>query len=483
MRRFFAKNLLFVISVNLLVKPVWVFMIDRTVQNRVGHEQYGTYQALMNLGIIFQILLDFGITNYNSRTISRQPEKLRTLFPAMLSARVVLSFLYILLVFSIGYLLGYHGWKSLMLIGVLFIQALNSIMLFVRSNISGLHKFRADGLLSVTDRLLMIIVCSVLLFVPALGKAFKIEWFVTAQLICYSLAILIGLFTLRHITRLRLYFSLDYRSVFFIIKESLPYATLIFLMSVYTRADTMLIDRLCIHIDKDQAGIYAAAYRLLDVGNMFGLMFATMLLPLFGRMLIQRQDVQSIVRLSVNLLLPVSFLIAITGVLFRSEIMHMLYKHTGDEDAYVFAWLMMAFPAFSLSNVYSTLLTANGNLRILNRIALAGVIINLTLNFLLIPRYLSLGAAVTAYITQTALAVCFIVYSQRQAALPTSVKWILSFTGYLVLMAVIGYCCRMLPFPWLVQLGIFFLTGVAMMAVFRFITPASVKQLLNRSSR
>ena len=91
MRRFFVKNILFVIAINVLVKPVWVLLIDRSVQNRVPGGEYGTYQALLNLSIIFQIVLDFGITSYNSRTIAQDPDKLPELFPSMLSARLQLG--------------------------------------------------------------------------------------------------------------------------------------------------------------------------------------------------------------------------------------------------------------------------------------------------------------------------------------------------------------------------------------------------------
>ncbi len=88
---FFIKNILFVIAVNVLVKPIWVFFIDRTVQNTVATGSYGTYAALLNLSIIFQTVLDFGISSYNSRTIAQNPDKLPELFPAMLSARLLLG--------------------------------------------------------------------------------------------------------------------------------------------------------------------------------------------------------------------------------------------------------------------------------------------------------------------------------------------------------------------------------------------------------
>src|SRR5690606_11557829 len=119
MRRFFAQNLLFVIAVNLLVKPLWIFMIDRTVQNKVGHADYGMYQALFNLGLVFQILLDFGINSYNSKSLAENPKKIRLLFPPMVSARLALSGFYLIAVTAIGFALGYRGWQIGMLAGVL----------------------------------------------------------------------------------------------------------------------------------------------------------------------------------------------------------------------------------------------------------------------------------------------------------------------------------------------------------------------------
>jgi len=478
MRRFFAKNLLFVLSVNLLVKPLWVFVIDRTVQNKVGHASYGIYQALMNLGLVFQILLDFGINNYNSRSLAQNPKMIRLLFPAMLSARLLLSLLYLVIVCLIGLILGYRGWQIGMLAGVLVIQTFNSLLQFIRSNVSGLHRFRADGVLSITDRLLVIIICGFLLLYPATANGFKIEWFVWTQILSYGLAIIGSMVVLRRIAKVKLRLTFDRRRILSIIKQSFPYALLIFLMSVYTRADTMLIERISGSQGDEQAGIYAAAYRLLDVGNMFGLMFAGMLLPVFGRLLAEGKTVQPIVQLCVNLLLPVSILVTVTAIYFRYELMHLLYKHTTDQSILVFAWLMLAFPAFSLSNVYSTLLTANGNLRLLNKIALAGVIINLSLNFILIPKYFSLGAAFSACVTQAILALCFIIFAKRQTQLERNLRWTLSFLFFLGLIIAFGYGVRVLPVSWVVQLLLLFGAGISTIFLFRFVSLKSVRQLL-----
>src|SRR5690606_34726830 len=131
MRRFFVKNLLFVIAVNMLVKPLWVFLVDRTVQNRVGHAGYGTYQTLVNLGLIFKILRDFWLTYHITHTIYGAPGKLRSLSPAMLSARLLLVAGYAAIILPARLLIGYSVGEMLFLCGILVIQSLNSLMLFL----------------------------------------------------------------------------------------------------------------------------------------------------------------------------------------------------------------------------------------------------------------------------------------------------------------------------------------------------------------
>src|ERR1035437_1079884 len=231
MRRFFVKNIIFIIAINVLVKPIWVFFIDRTVQNRVGPEAYGTYNPLLSLSIIFSILLDFGITNYNSRTIAQNPDKLPGLFPSMLSARLILMLIYMTLACTWGYAIGYRGWDLNLLVGVLLIQSLNALVAFIRSNVAALHKFKTDGLLSITDRLLMIVICGFLLVYPPTAHQFKIEWFVIAQVVCYFISAVIGYLVLRRIGKVRLKFSLHPLTIYRIMRESFPYALLIFMMS------------------------------------------------------------------------------------------------------------------------------------------------------------------------------------------------------------------------------------------------------------
>lgn len=476
MRRFFVKNILFVITVNILVKPIWVFFIDRVVQNRVGEASYGTYSSLLSLSIIFSIILDFGITNYNSRTVSQNPDELKTLFPSMLTARMLLILIYTGLVCSVALLSGYEAREILMLCGVLLIQSLNSLMLFIRSNVAALQRFKTDGMLSVTDRFLMILVCGFMLLFPGTGKNFRIEWFILAQIGCYLTACVIAYSVLRHIADIKLRISLHAPTLIKIIKDSSLYALFIFLMSVYIRSDMQLLKRIG---GAEQAGIYTASYRLLDVSiNMFGSMFAAVLLPLFGKMLAEKQDVNQIVTLCVNIMLPVSFIVSVAAAFFGTPIMHLLYPAATGHWGVIFAWVMAAFPGFSIMYVYSTLLTANGNLKILSVIAGAGAFLNIALNIYFINRFQALGAAITCAVTETLVGVAYIVFCVQRINISIKAKWLFSHLGFLGLITMIAYACTLLPLNWVTALCLFGGASAALIFVFGFISVQGLKQLI-----
>jgi O-antigen/teichoic acid export membrane protein len=488
MRRFFIKNILFVIAANVIVKPIWVFLIDRNVQNTVAAGDYGTYQALMSLSIIFQTVLDFGITNYNSRTISMNPERLPTLFPAMLSARLVLMMVYMVLALAGGWLWGYRGWELSLLVGVLLVQSLNALVAFIRSNVSALHRFKTDGVLSIVDRLLMIVICGVLLGNRGYFGTFKIEWFVVAQIFCYLTAAVAGYIILRRIGKVKLSFSFSVPEILGVMRKSLPYALLIFQMSIYNRADAVMIERLRVD-GKVQADMWAAAFRLLEVSNMFGLMFATMLLPLFGRMLAQGEDVGSIVRLCVNIMLPMSVVVGVGCFFSRNEVMHMLYKACTADEAlglqygYVFAILMASFPAWCMMYVYSTLLTANGSLKRLNVIAFLGVVVNLSLNAWLIPRYGAVGGAITSCFTQSLLALLYILVAWRTANLATVWGRVAAHIVFAALCVVAGFVIsHVVPGGWPLRFGALFAVGVLLMFLFRFVSVGEFGRLMKLKS-
>ncbi|MCK3684007.1 oligosaccharide flippase family protein [Maribellus sp. YY47] len=400
MKRKFVTNLLLLLFLNLLIKPFWIFGIDRTVQNTVGDENYGLYFALFNFSMLLNILLDVGITNYNNRNISRYSFLLPKHLSHIIGLKLMLAFVYALFTLGVAGIIGYNNLQFHLLAFLILNQFLISFTLYLRSNISALQLFRTDSLISVLDRSLMIIICCLLLFTNIFRIEFTINWFVYAQTLAYGLTLLITLLiVLKKSGRIKIQFDPVFFKVF--LKKSYPYALLILLMSFYNRIDSVMLERLLpAPIGKEQAGIYAQAFRLLDAVSMFGVLFAGLLLPIFSRMLKQKENVEQMVKLSFTLLIVPAIVIAVSSIYYNSEIMALLYHANTEDSSSILGILMTGFIGIATTYIFGTLLTANGSMKQLNIMAFAGMILNITLNIILIPNYQAQGSAWASLATQ-----------------------------------------------------------------------------------
>src|SRR5690606_21995868 len=126
MRRVFFSNLILVIVLNVLVKPLAIFGIDAEVQNRIGAEEYGLYFSLLNFTYLFNIVLDLGITNYNTKHVAQFPHLVKRYMGKIVPFRIVLFFIYVVLTLSIAFCLNYDfrqfGFLSILILNQFLIS-------------------------------------------------------------------------------------------------------------------------------------------------------------------------------------------------------------------------------------------------------------------------------------------------------------------------------------------------------------------------
>jgi len=398
MKREFLLNIVFLLTANLLIKPFYLFGIDRGVQNTVSEAEYGLYFALFNFTFLFQIVNDFGIQNYNNRHLSQHRQLLVKYFPNFMVLKGLLSVAYLGLVLGIGWLAGYTLPHFGLLLFIAFNQILFSLLIYLRSNITGLGHYRLDSLLSVTDRLLLILICGVLLWSKWAPGPFRIEWFVWAQTASLGFTALLAFgLVARRLPRLRL----KVRPAFlrYLLRESAPYAFSIFLMSAYYRLDGIMIEQL-LPEGAREAGLYASAYRLYEAANVVGFLFAGLLLPIFSRMLKEQEPVQELAGFGFRLI-TLGALTLLAGVVFyRTPIMEALYDSGSAYSGRILLYLCLGFVGVAGTYIYGTLLVAGGCTKQLNRAFAIGLLINLSLNIVLIPQLKAEGAAIATFVTQ-----------------------------------------------------------------------------------
>lgn len=402
MQRKFMSNLALMMVLNLIVKPVAIFGIDAAVQNRVGSGEYGVYFSLLNFSMLFNILLDLGINNFTTKHIAQYPVLASKYLGKILSVRLILFLFYLIFSFTVALTLGWNAYQLYLLGILLFNQFLVTMIAFARSHFGGFMLFKTDAVISILDRLLLIVFGGIWLFVPNSFGEMTIEWFIWIQTLTYLITVILSFLLLyKRIKRPKITYEKGFTRL--ILRQSLPYALLILLMMVYTRTDSVMIER--IHVNgATEAGYYAQGFRLVNALFMFAMLFSNLLFPIYSHMFAKNLDIRPLFNSSTKLLIGGSIFIGLLG-LFNSEFLAgLIYSQDIEASSPSFRWIMLSFIGMAATILFSTLLTTRGDLKFLNILAIAGIVVNLVLNFILIPNYGAEGAAFATLITQSTVA-------------------------------------------------------------------------------
>ncbi len=481
MNKEFFKNILFLIAINILIKPLYIFGIDRTVQNRVGEEVYGFYAILFNFAFLLQIVNDFGVQNFNSREIAQNRHLLTRYLSGILSLKIVLAALYLCVLAIATFIFQYDKRYYPMIFSLGIYNILLSLNIYLKSNIASLGLYGLNNFMSIFDRLIILFLCPFLLFVEPFRSSFQIEWFVHIQNFSLIISILYGFsICYRRVEWFQIRFNRPF--LVHILRGSIPYALAIFLMTIYTRTDMVMLGKLLPDGDK-QAGIYVSAYRLLDAVNVLGLLFAGLLLPMFSRQIKMNESVTALLRFSFQIIMVASLTCAGSVCFFRTDIMLLLYKEATPFSGDVLGVLMCSFVAISGTFIYSTLIGAAGAVERMNRTFITAFLLNIALNIVLIPSYKALGAAFSTLLTQ--LFVLFsLVYLSKKLVPSTHEKggtrWSLTIVGFAVATFSIGFLMKTLSLTsfWFVNMTLGILLSVVLSWIMGLLNHKKIEALL-----
>ncbi len=476
MKRKFLTNLGFLLVLNLIIKPIYVFGIDIVVQNSVGPEVYGRYFTLFNIAIIFQIFLDLGIENFIRRDIAQHPKRTSEYFSNIITLKLLLLVPYLLVCLSLAIYKGITSDDYLLLFLILLNQFLASLILYIRANFGGLQLFKTESIISVLDRSLMIIIVGILLLHPITKFLFRINWFVIAQTISYTITLITGLVLLMKKTgSIRLQFNIS--AILPIIKKLRPYALLVLLMAVYYRSDSIILSIILPDGD-EQAGIFAHGFRILDFMSNYALLFPILLLPIFSKLLHQKEKVDSLLQFSTLLLIVPSLAAIGPAIVYRHIIFDILFDDYAILSANVFSFLTISYLGMCISFTFGALLTANGNLKELNIMAAFAVVLYFCLNFILIPRYQVMGAAIANASTQVFTIFIQIALVWKIFQLKLNMIILIKLVVYIVVICAGGYLISSFNINWVLGFTILFLSFFFLALAIGLINIKSIRSIL-----
>jgi O-antigen/teichoic acid export membrane protein len=220
---------------------------------------------------------------------------------------------------------------------------------------------------------------------------------------------------------------------------------------------------------KEQAGIYAQGFRILDAVSMFAFLFASLLLPMFSKMIKQKESIHNLTLFSFLLLIVPTIGISFSAYFYRVEIVELLYHQHVHSSSSILGVLMLGFIGVSVTYIFGTLLTASGNLRHLNIVAICGVVLNISLNLILIPKYYALGSAIASLITQWLTALAQIIIAKDLFNFKINLKRILLLIFFVVAVYFIARFSTSLDFNWIYKFFGVLVSTLILAFIFRLI--------------
>ncbi|MFK7970711.1 MAG: oligosaccharide flippase family protein, partial [Bacteroidia bacterium] len=247
------------VLLNVLIKPIWV-VTEMAVHNAVGNEAWGLYAALLSFAFLFIVLSDLGINQYLTKTLASEPDRLQELYPSLLGLKLVLLALYPLIMAGAGWLIGYRGMSLVWLSALSFMWGLHQLGAYFRANFQALQRFRLDSFASILDRVVLLALVGVLF-----ATGVSVEGFIGMRLLGAGITAGILFWALQRIygwiaPKMN---TADWQRL---AKLSLPFALITILNSIHDKIDQVMLERM---IGSTETGLYAAAYRIMDMFNMY----------------------------------------------------------------------------------------------------------------------------------------------------------------------------------------------------------------------
>ncbi len=469
MKKSFLINIVLLIFLNLLIKPLWVF-IEIEVQNKTGTEAFGLYFALFNLSMVLNMILDAGMVNFNNKKIAAKPHLASKYLNRLVPIRFILAGIYFLILLVAGFILQYSAHAVFILCTLGLNQVLLATLMFIRSNLQGMHFFKSDSIVSIADRVVMAALI-LYVFYAVSSDQFQIEWFVYIQTAGYLVSVLLALIFLFFHGGIKFKPRFNFKFSVLYLKRCFPYALIGVLMLFYSFIDSVILERIK---GEAEAGIYAQSSRLLLALINFSYLFSIPLLPMFSRMIAKKEPFTELLRLSGSILILTTIFVSFTFAIYAEEIITALYAkkdslgliqklilsyngqlnniENADEIAKsidVFRICILTFIPMSSLYVYGTFLTAAGEMKVLNISAALAVLLNVCCNLLLIPYYGVEGAAVVSLITQTFVCTFQIYYMRKRFKLKLEKSLILRYISSLLTLGLTLWFFQQIDFPWI----------------------------------
>ena len=382
-----SKYLLFIN----VIEQGFFFIVFLVFARRLPVDTYGEMITLFTLSNVFITLLNFGLPIYLQRQTAVSSADSGGLFGKILSLNILLFFVYI--IFTTGYYFLFYRTLPLSLFIVTTIPIyLYSDINIINALFSGLGKYKLQFLTFLNARIFTIIVFIL--------TAFFFSSSPVSLLIIYSFGFLYQLILLiinAKKENVFIFLNFNISELIGILKFSLPLGMAVVFNYLYDKIDILLISNFT---DYSQVSYYNVGYGIYKASS---IAFSFLLISGLTRVSYLSRNpkaVKMFFKKYSSIFFVVGLILSVLLFLLSGFIVNIIYSVKFLPSALILKIVSFAVIGLALNNLTGVILNGLGLYRENMYVTFAGLVINLVLNFIFIPLYGIIAAALVSVLTE-----------------------------------------------------------------------------------
>ncbi|OGZ58094.1 MAG: hypothetical protein A3B96_02460 [Candidatus Spechtbacteria bacterium RIFCSPHIGHO2_02_FULL_43_15b] len=380
---------------------VSVSLVIRTL----GQEGFGQYSTVLAYLALFVIAADLGLHSLMAREISRSERDLSAVSSNFFSLRFAGTVIFLALGFLLCFLFPYPIEVKMAIglgsFGFLFLS-MSQILLVVFQKYLTLHKAAIAEVLGRTVQVLFVYLIYIrfgdlnITTSENMSQGKVLYLFILVMSLASLTIFFFEFVFVRKTVKISLNFK--FKEWYQILKVAWPIALSIALTLIYFKIDTIFLS---VMKPPEHVGIYGAAYRVLESLIFFPAMFAGIMMPILSKEVTKSlKDFNNVLAKSLKAVSVFAFPTAVGGILLSYSIVSLIGGKEFLAAGLTMQILFIAIGLIFFGNILGRAVIALDLQKKATAAYLFGVVLNVALNIIFIPKYSYLGAAWTTVVTE-----------------------------------------------------------------------------------
>jgi O-antigen/teichoic acid export membrane protein len=463
--RTLAKNTTILFIGNMISYLLGFFTTIYTARY-LGVQGFGILSLALSITGIFGVFTDLGLGTLTTREVSRNKSKANKYIGNTAVMKVFLAFLTFGLISLTVYILGYPQTVK----NVVYIITLSVIF----SAFTGIFNSIFQAFEKMEYMSLNIILNAVLMFTGVLTVIYYgLDIIALSAVYFISSGIILILTFLIYSWKFflpKIHLDLNFWKP--TLKEASFFGISSILIVIYFYIDSVMLS---VMVGNSAVGIYNAAYKLIFVLLFIPNVFVTSIFPVMSQ---HFESSKNLLKLeyekSVKYLFAIAMFIFVYGFVFADKIIVIIYGTSYTAAITALQTLIFVVPIIFITSLFGNILGAINRQRILTIVAVINVLLNVTLNLILIQKFSYIGASAATVATECLGFILMFVYISRYFFKISVTQNILKTTFSSILVLIFIYYLK-INTNWIISaiLGLF--VYLSLLYVMRIVTKEDVE--------